>query len=59
MTEYSLQDAAKYIGVPANSLHAAAWAGNGPKSNGSYWHPTFTKDALDEWLARIKQQERF
>lgn len=49
---YNLRDAAHYIGVPQDILMRMAWANTGPAQSGkSYWNPTFTRDALDAYLA--------
>lgn len=49
---FSLTDAATYIGIPADLLHQMAWANFGPEQTGkSYWTPTYSKVALDAWLA--------
>ena len=52
MTDLSLEEAAKYIGMPQGVLHAWTWAKAGPKqSNQSYWHPRYTTESLNAWLA--------
>lgn len=47
----TLEEAAKYVGIPQGVLHALAWADavkvEMPKS---YWRPTFAKADLDDWL---------
>jgi len=50
MSDFSLEEAAKHIGMPPVVLHRLTWARFGPKSNGSYWHPRFTIADLDTWL---------
>lgn len=49
MAQLSLQEAARFIGMQPDTLHAMAWAKLGPPSNGSYWFPTFDAEALSEW----------
>ncbi len=48
----SLDEAAKYVGLPPGVLHALAWA-NAVKTQQpkSYWQPTFIKSDLDDWLS--------
>jgi len=45
----SLKEAADYLGMTPDQLHALAWGKFGPPSDGSYWFPTFDADALSEW----------
>lgn len=52
MADLSLEEAAKHIGLPAGVLHAWTWAKAGPApSNQSYWHPRYTTESLNAWLA--------
>jgi hypothetical protein len=45
----NLEEAAKFVGMPPERLHATVWGKLGPKTNGSYWSPMFDADELRRW----------
>lgn len=50
MSDLSPQEAAKFIGLPAEQLRIWAFDKVGPQNTGTLWRPSYKTEHLTAWL---------
>jgi hypothetical protein len=57
----NINEAAQYLGVPANQLQSWVWMGGGPETIGKrrYNRVEFDKKSLDTWLSENQHMGRY